>query len=644
MSSTEESSAVDPENCFKILLASDIHLGYKENDEFVGNDSFNTFHEILRYAQAERVDFILLGGNLFHTTDPSKETLHKCMELLKEYALGDAPIGFEALSEHELNFDNPNINVSIPIFSIHGKLDDPSGYCGLSSMDVLQTSGLLNYFGKNVSVEEVNIHPILLRKGTTQVALYGLGHIDDFRLESLIHNMKLILHEPDETSGNWFNIIVLNQNRIDRGRKNFIPQQSLPSSLDFVLWGGESECRIQPEPINIDMHERFYVSQPGSTVVTSMSEGESVEKQIAILYVSENKFMCQPVKLETVRPFVYKSINLQDYGDELDWNVGEAKTKIDELLDRNINELIKQAKGKQTNNATQPKLPLIHLRVSYQNEDNAINKIRFGQRYIQRVANPFEMISMNRYWSRVKRERGSIDEDAMNNAFNQNASDEENDYRLQDTLDRYFNDPSNFGRLKVLFPNALSDMCRQLGKKKSDEDAVERTMTATINRAMDFLCEKMPEADEADIIEALSEYHQQSTGDQLFREIQEQLASRHLNLSESDENQSNDDENPPNARDKQKAVRGTSGRGRGRGRGRAQATAKEPVKGQSKGRGRGRGRGATRGNHCASPEPSTSNGFNASTKQSKQSSANLSNPRKSTRSKKQIVYDEEDSD
>lgn len=36
MSSTEEQSGPDPENCFKILLATDIHLGYKEKDEIIG--------------------------------------------------------------------------------------------------------------------------------------------------------------------------------------------------------------------------------------------------------------------------------------------------------------------------------------------------------------------------------------------------------------------------------------------------------------------------------------------------------------------------------------------------------------------------------------------------------------------------------
>lgn len=49
------------------------------------------------------------------------------MELLRRFTLGDSPINFEILSEHEVNYDDPNTNIAIPVFSIHGNHDDPSG-------------------------------------------------------------------------------------------------------------------------------------------------------------------------------------------------------------------------------------------------------------------------------------------------------------------------------------------------------------------------------------------------------------------------------------------------------------------------------------------------------------------------------------
>lgn len=45
----------DDENTFKILVATDIHLGFMEKDAVRGNDTFITLDEILRLAQENEV-------------------------------------------------------------------------------------------------------------------------------------------------------------------------------------------------------------------------------------------------------------------------------------------------------------------------------------------------------------------------------------------------------------------------------------------------------------------------------------------------------------------------------------------------------------------------------------------------------------
>lgn len=45
----------DDEDTFKILVATDIHLGYLEKDAIRGNDTFVTFEEIMKCAEQNDV-------------------------------------------------------------------------------------------------------------------------------------------------------------------------------------------------------------------------------------------------------------------------------------------------------------------------------------------------------------------------------------------------------------------------------------------------------------------------------------------------------------------------------------------------------------------------------------------------------------
>lgn len=170
----------DPCDVLKILITTDNHLGFMEKDAERSNDSYVAFEEALEIAKREEVDFILLGGDLFHENKPSRDCLTKCQKLLRTHCFGTKPIEFDILSDEnsnfghtgfpQANFNDPNLNVAIPVMSIHGNHDDPTGEKNLSAMDTLAAAGLVNYFGKSNTTchQGIDITPILVQKGLLQ--------------------------------------------------------------------------------------------------------------------------------------------------------------------------------------------------------------------------------------------------------------------------------------------------------------------------------------------------------------------------------------------------------------------------------------------------------------------------------------------
>jgi double-strand break repair protein MRE11 len=84
--------------------------------------------------------------------------------------------------------------VDLPVFTIHGNHDDPTRDGGpdlLSAVDLLAISNLVNYFGRQDEVDNVRVSPVLLRKGDTRVALYGMGSMRDERLNRMWQGKKV---------------------------------------------------------------------------------------------------------------------------------------------------------------------------------------------------------------------------------------------------------------------------------------------------------------------------------------------------------------------------------------------------------------------------------------------------------------------
>ncbi|XP_017856887.1 PREDICTED: double-strand break repair protein MRE11-like [Drosophila arizonae] len=472
------------DDSIRILVATDNHLGYAEKDAVRGEDSFTTFEEILELAVSENVDMILLGGDLFHDSVPSQNALYKCFELLRRYTFGDKSVSLEILSDqslsfhsalnHSVNYEDPYLKISIPVFSIHGNHDDPSGFGRLSSLDLLSTTGLINYFGHWTDLSRVEINPILIRKGETKLALYGLSHIPDAQLVRMLEKSEINFNNDNLSGEGWYQLMVVHQNRVDRGgSKKYLPEDRLPDFVNMVIWGHEHDCYVD---FKQSASGHFKVYQPGSSVATSLIKGESKTKHVGLLTINKLNESLKPLPLQTVRPFVYESIDLDDLVEKLHLNEGDAAEKVYNFAIKRVEALIERAKGLLTGHPKQPTIPLIRLRLRYTDETHMFNTIRFGHLFGARVANVADVVRFTR-----------LTENDTANAAVESGMEVDDLTTLEDLLGRYIEDiPLTLFHSKVLKEVTLRMV------KHSDGHEAGQIFKYYSDKVVEHLMQKMP--------------------------------------------------------------------------------------------------------------------------------------------------------
>eukprot|EP00178_Gracilaria_changii_P004219 TRINITY_DN165_c0_g1_i1.p1 TRINITY_DN165_c0_g1~~TRINITY_DN165_c0_g1_i1.p1 ORF type:complete len:828 (+),score=152.73 TRINITY_DN165_c0_g1_i1:351-2834(+) len=422
----------DPNSLIKILISTDNHLGYLENHPIRADDSFRVFEEVLEIANANSVDMLLLAGDLFHDNKPSRATVIKTIKILRRSCLspeGDVRLAVRSDASY-VNYMNPSVAVSLPVFVIHGNHDDPTGGTGLealSALDVLSEAALVTYFGKISTSKKIDILPILLQKGQTRLALYGLGNVrDEVLFDTWARQRNVKWHSPEQPTApsasaneahdhdhdamRWFNLFVLHQNRLTRGSSRGISETLLPPWLDYVVWGHEHDSL--PE---LTLTEPPIV-QPGSTVATSLTQGESKPKHCILLEIYRGKLKHRPVPLYTVRNFEFEDIALSDQPQLSETDPEGVKTflsdRIKELVERQVAAFDVKLSNFQAgttfdsvNNIKYPprewyikkltdnvRRPLVRLRVEITGNWDPPNPQRFGQQFVGSAAAPNEIL------------------------------------------------------------------------------------------------------------------------------------------------------------------------------------------------------------------------------------------------------------
>ncbi|GIK05737.1 meiotic recombination [Aspergillus viridinutans] len=418
----------------RILVSTDNHVGYNERDPIRGDDSWKSFHEVMCLAKERDVDMVLLAGDLFHENKPSRKSMYQVMRSIRMNCLGDKPCELEMLSDasenfqgafNHVNYEDLDINVAIPIFSIHGNHDDPSGEGHLAALDLLQVSGLLNYYGRTPESDNIHIKPVLLQKGRTKLALYGMSNVRDERLFRTFRDGKVKFYQPSIQKDDWFNLMCVHQNHHAYTETGYLPENFLPEFLDLVIWGHEHECLINPK---LNPETKFHVMQPGSSVATSLVPGEAVPKHVAILSITGREFKCEPIRLKSVRPFAMREIVLsEEKGAQKLARKENNRTEVTRFLISIVDDLIEEAKAEwlemqdeaDEDEEREVPLPLVRLRVETSTPEGGSydceNPQRFSNRFVGKVANVNDVVQFYRKKKNTttRKKDDEVDEAAM---------------------------------------------------------------------------------------------------------------------------------------------------------------------------------------------------------------------------------------
>lgn len=114
---------------------------------------------------------------------------------------------------------------------------------------------------------------------------------------------------------------------VKHGPQQYVPESMFDDSIKLVVWGHEHDCRIWPEKVE---GKEYYITQPGSSVATSLAPGEaeakwvvilpvlrvrgadSQRRHVGILSIQGSQFQITEVPLKTVRPFEMDEVILTE--------------------------------------------------------------------------------------------------------------------------------------------------------------------------------------------------------------------------------------------------------------------------------------------------------------------------------------------
>ncbi len=262
----------------KFVHIADLHLGkrqYNNNERYL--DYFRAFKWILKFAIQERVDFILIAGDLFDNRKISPNVLTEVFYIIRN---------FKNKSQEELNRE-------IPLICIEGNHDTPI-YSTQSWMTFLADLDLIillsGDYDKNRKIISFEPYDAKTRRGgmiqIKNVKIYGVS----FYGSSTIHLFQPIIEAIKEDTPK-LNILmmhfgVVGQDSSKPGIEFSEPFKNLHTKVDYLALGHYHKLYQLPR-------KNPWIYNPGSLEITDIREAfdyfEKDAKRGAILISSDEK-------------------------------------------------------------------------------------------------------------------------------------------------------------------------------------------------------------------------------------------------------------------------------------------------------------------------------------------------------------------
>jgi len=296
----------------RIAVISDSHLGFGYGTDRE-NDSFVQFTEAIEKAIAEKVDLILLPGDIFDSRIPRQEVWAKALTIFQKPLLAGSS-GTKLIQKIGLRDVSQMALTGIPVIAIHGT-HERRGADSVNPVDLLEKAGFMVYLRAGGAVFE---------KNGEKICIQGISGVPENMAKQ-----EFAKHKLSPVTGAK-NIFVFHQSLAGQVYSEdgaVLKQEDLPAGFDLYI-DGHIHARTLLEGAK-------KILLPGSTVTTQQKKNEANLRK-GFYIIDSNGWKMDFHELQSQRPFYY--IELAFSKAPVAEVVRKAREQIEQALKKPVNQ------------------------------------------------------------------------------------------------------------------------------------------------------------------------------------------------------------------------------------------------------------------------------------------------------------------